>query len=320
MNLLLLSVKWDNVEEGEEVVCTGEFTLHKKFGEQFKCTLCERSLPQTAASIQRYLSSGVISGIGAVIAKRIVSKFGDDSLKVIENEPEKLTEIEGITSKKAKKISDEFKTTFAVRSLMIYLSGFDVPASIGIKAWKRWGDSAEAMIKSNPYVLCVFGVDLSFVKADMIAKSVGLKPTSKCRIEAGISCVLKENANAGHTCLPLDKFEEVSCQFLHINHKQFTSVLEEQIEEENLFRYYKNGRAFISLKDYYKAEDYISRRLSIMKECSFDNKIDFSQVIDLAEEEIISNMKKPREKQSILHFLTAFLYLRAVREQVKQPR
>ena len=85
-----------NVEEGEELVCTGEFTLHKKFGEQFKCTLCERSLPQTAASIQRYLSSGVISGIGAVIAKRIVSKFGDDSLKVIENEPEKLTEIEGI--------------------------------------------------------------------------------------------------------------------------------------------------------------------------------------------------------------------------------
>lgn len=298
-----------NVEEGEELVCTGEFTLHKKFGEQFKCTLCERSLPQTAASIQRYLSSGVISGIGAVIAKRIVSRFGDDSLKVIENEPEKLTEVEGITSKKAKKISDEFKTTFAVRSLMIYLSGFDVPASIGIKAWKRWGDSAEAMIKSNPYVLCVFGVDLSFVKADMIAKSIGLKPTAKCRIEAGISCVLKENANAGHTCLPLDKFEEVSCQFLHINHKQFTNVLEEQIEEEKLFRYYKNGRVFISLKDYYKAEDYISRRLSIMKECSFDNKIDFSQVIDLAEEENNIKYEETQRKAINLALSQGFLVL-----------
>ena len=74
-----------NVEEGEELVCTGEFIVHQKFGEQFKCRLCERSLPTTAASIQRYLASGVISGIGAVIAKRIVSKFGEDSLSVIEN-------------------------------------------------------------------------------------------------------------------------------------------------------------------------------------------------------------------------------------------
>ena len=102
-DLITVVGEMGNVEEGEELVCTGEFTVHKKLGEQFKCTICERSLPQTAASIQRYLSSGVISGIGAVIAKRIVSRFGDDTLKIIENEPEKLTEIEGITLKKRKK-------------------------------------------------------------------------------------------------------------------------------------------------------------------------------------------------------------------------
>ena len=308
-DLITVVGEMGNVEEGEELVCTGEFTVHKKFGEQFKCTICERSLPQTAASIQRYLSSGVISGIGAVIAKRIVSRFGDDSLKIIENEPEKLTEIEGITLKKAKKISQEFRTTFAVRSLMIYLSDFDVSASIGIKAWKRWGDSAEDMIRSNPYILCVFGIDLSFIKADMIAKSMGIKNTSKCRIEAGISCVLKENANAGHTCLPLDKFEAVACEFLHINHKQFTNVLEEQIEEENIFRYYKNERPFISLRAYYKAEDYIARRLSIMRECSFDNKIDFSQVIDLAEEENNITYEDTQRKAINLALSHGFLVL-----------
>ncbi len=308
-DLITVVGEMGNVEEGEELVCTGEFTVHKKFGEQFKCTICERSLPQTAASIQRYLSSGVISGIGAVIAKRIVSRFGDDSLKIIENEPEKLTEIEGITLKKAKKISQEFRTTFAVRSLMIYLSDFDVSASIGIKAWKRWGDSAEDMIRSNPYILCVFGIDLSFIKADMIAKSMGIKNTSKCRIEAGISCVLKENANAGHTCLPLDKFEAVACEFLHINHKQFTNVLEEQIEEENIFRYYKNERPFISLRVYYKAEDYIARRLSIMRECSFDNKIDFSQVIDLAEEENNITYEDTQRKAINLALSHGFLVL-----------
>lgn len=274
-----------NVEEGEELVCTGEFTVHPKFGEQFKCQMCERSLPTTAASIQRYLASGVISGIGAVIAKRIVSKFGEDSLKIIENEPEKLAEIEGITLKKAKKISQEFKTTFAVRSLMIYLSSFEIPTAIGVKAWKRWGDTAEALIRSNPYVLCIFGIDLSFLKADMIAVKQGIDQHAKCRIEAGLSCVLRENANAGHTCLPLDKFKKISCEFLKITSDEFEEVLSEQIEEENLFYYYKNKRPFVMLRDYFKAEDYISRRLSIMKECSFDNKIDFSMVIDIAEEE-----------------------------------
>lgn len=298
-----------NVEEGEELVCTGEFIVHKKFGEQFKCTLCERSLPHTPASIQRYLSSGVISGIGPVLAKRIVTKFGDDSLNVIETEPEKLTEIDGITARKAKKISDEFKTTFAVRSLMIYLSGYDIPVSVGVKAWKRWGDSSEDLIKSNPYVMCTYGVDLPFVKADMIAKSIGIDTTAKCRIEAGISCVLKENANAGHTCLPLDKFEEISCKFLNINHEQFAAVLEEQLEEENLFRYYKKGRPFILLREYYKAEDYISRRLLIMRECSFDNKIDFSHVIDLAEEENNITYEESQRKAINLALSQGFLIL-----------
>ena len=274
-----------NVEEGEELVCTGEFIVHQKFGEQFKCRLCERSLPTTAASIQRYLASGVISGIGAVIAKRIVSKFGEDSLSVIENEPEKLAEIEGITLKKARKISEEFKTTFAVRSLMIYLSGFDIPTSVGISAWKRWGESAESVIRSNPYALCVFGVDLPFLKADIIAEEMGIDRRAKCRIEAGISCVLKENASAGHTCLPLDKFEKISCEFLKISPDEFKEVLNEQVEEENLFYYYKNGRPFVMLRDFFKAEDYISRRLSIMSACSYDNRIDFSAVIDIAEEE-----------------------------------
>lgn len=274
-----------NIEEGEDVICTGEFTVHTKFGEQFKCHLCERSLPTNAASIQKYLASGAISGIGPVIAKKIVARFGDDTLKIIEEDPDQLIQIDGITPKKAKKISAEFKTTFAVRSLMIYLSSFDIPTAISISAWKRWGDGAEAMIKSNPYVMCNYGVDLPFVKADMVANKIGIEPHAKCRISAGISCVLKENANIGHTCLPLERLEKVTCEFLKINSDEFREVLDEQIEEENLFYYYKGNRPFVMLKDYYKAEDYIARRLSIMGAVSYDNRIDFSDVINIAEEE-----------------------------------
>lgn len=274
-----------NIEEGEELTCTGKFVTHQKFGEQFKCEICERALPSSPAAIRRYLASGVIKGIGAVMAKKIVDLFGEETLEVIENEPERLCEIEGITKKKADKISQEFRTTFAVRSLMIYLNSFDLPASIGIKAWKRWGDSAEQMIRSNPYVLCIYGIDLPFTKADYIASKLDIPSDSKDRIKAGISCVLRENANSGHTCLPLDRFEKVSCEFLKIDHDKFQQVLDEQIEDEDLYYYSKNGRPFVLLRDYYKAEEYIARRLSVMKEISFDNRIDFSDVIDLAEQE-----------------------------------
>ncbi|MGN0622435.1 MAG: ATP-dependent RecD-like DNA helicase [Oscillospiraceae bacterium] len=292
----VIMLKWDdelitvvgelgNVEEGEELTCTGRFVTHQKFGEQFKCEICERSLPTSPAAIKRYLASGVIKGVGAVMAKRIVDAFGEETLEIIENDPDRLTEIEGITKKKAEKISQEFKTTFAVRSLMIYLNSFDIPASIGIRAWKRWGDSAEQMIRSNPYVLCVYGIDLPFVKADEIAAKLEIPKDSDNRVKAGISCVLRENSNSGHTCLPLDKFEEISRGFLGIDHEQFQRVLDEQIEDENLFYYYKQKRPFVMLRDFYKAEDYIARRLSIMRECSYDNKIDFSEVIDIAEEQ-----------------------------------
>ncbi len=292
----VLMLKWEdelitvvgdigNVEEGEELVCTGRFVTHQKFGEQFRCEMCERSLPTSPSAIRRYLASGVIGGIGAVLAKRIVDAFGEDTLSVIENDPEKLTVIEGITKKKAQKISSEFKTTFAVRSLMIYLNSFDIPASVGIKAWKRWGDSAEAMIRSNPYVLCIYGIDLPFVKADAVAGKLEIPKNSENRIKAGLSCVLRENANSGHTCLPLDRFKKISCEFLGIEESQFNEVLDEQVEEENLFYYYKQKRPFVMLRDFYKAEDYVARRLSIMRECSYDNRIDFSEVIDIAEEQ-----------------------------------
>lgn len=272
-----------NVEEGEDLVCTGRFVTHQKFGEQFKCELCERSLPKTAASIQRYLSSGAIKGIGAVTARAMVKKFGDQTLEILENEPEKLCEVDGITPQKARKMSEQFKQSFAVRTLMIFLSSYNIPMSVGVRAFKRWGENSELLIRSNPYVLCNPAVDVSFVKADEIARSLEIPEDSENRVRAGISCVLRENANSGHTCLPLDKLAEITCGFLKIERQLFDKVLSDELTDETLFCYIKNGRKFIMLYEYFRAEDYISRRLSIMKECSYDNKMDFSDVIDIAE-------------------------------------
>lgn len=273
-----------DVEEGEELVLTGEFTTHRKFGEQFKVTIFERSLPTTSAAIQRYLASGAISGIGPVLARRLVNLFGDKTLEIIESEPDRLTEIEGITAKKAKKIQKEFKTTFAVRSLLVYLSQFEIPTSYSIRAWKRWGDTAEEIIRSNPYTLCSDGVDVPFVKADEIASKQKIPKDSVNRIKAGITCVLRQNADAGHTCLPLESLKNMTSEFLGVPQELFMQVLDDEIGDENLFYYYKQKRPYVMLREYYRAEEYIARRLEIMRSISYDNKIDFSEVIDLEEE------------------------------------
>lgn len=274
-----------NVDEGEDLSLTGEFVNHPKFGEQFKVTLCERKMPTTALAIRKYLSSGAIKGIGPVMAGKIVDEFGDMTLEIMEKEPYRLCEVEGITKKKCQKISDEFKNVNGVRLLMGYLSKFGIPAGYGAKAWKRWGQPTEDIIRNNPYVLCAVGIELPFFKADEMAAAIELPKDNENRIRAGITNVLIQNSYAGHTCLPEDKLRDITCKFLEIEEDKFNEVLEEEIKEENLFVFTKKTRPFILLKDFYTAENYISRRLSIMKECLYDSKINYDEIIALAEEQ-----------------------------------
>ncbi len=273
------------VEEGEDLKLTGEYIRHKKFGFQFKAHLCERTLPKTQASIQKYLSSGVIKGIGPVIAKRIVKKFGEDSLDIFENEPQKLLEIDGITVKNHGKIMESYRNVFGVRSLMIFLSKYEIPATYGVRVWKKWGINALGAIKTNPYIMCNADIELPFTKAEDFATRLDIPLNDGNRIRAGISYVLNQNAFEGHTCLPLDRLKKTAVSFLKITDDDFDLIFKEEISEENLVVYEKNNRPFVMLKCYYIAEDYISRRLKIMRDMSFDNNIDFSEVIDIAEEQ-----------------------------------
>lgn len=272
-----------NVEEGEELVCTGKFVVHKKFGNQFKCEICERRLPESTSAIRKYLAGGAVKGIGASTAKAIVDKFGEDTLNILENHPERLVEINGISAKKAENISAHFKETFAVRSLMIFLSNLDISASAGVRLFKKFGEQAELLIRSDPYLLNSPYIGVSFVAADKAAKKLDIPLDSEKRVRAGIVCVLRENADAGHTCLPQDRLSEMTCKFLGIDVSLFDKVLADELEEENLYCYIKKERKFIMLADYFRAEDYISRRLTAMKECKYDTKLDFSELINDAE-------------------------------------
>lgn len=283
----LLTVVGDlgNVDEGEELELTGSFSEHPKFGHQFKASSCIRSLPVEVSAIQRYLASGVVKGIGPVAAKALVKIFGEETLDILENHPERLTEVNGITETKAKKYAEEFQKVIGFRYVIGYFSKLGTPTMYGVKAWKKYGDKTISLIEHNPYILCGNGVELPFMTAEEIAKDKGIAPDNYLRLSAGIKYVLNENALSGHTCLPKDKLIDIASNFLKCDKELINETIVSEAEEEYLYIYIKKDKQYVMLKEYFTAEDYISRRLSIMNSLAFDTGINYDEVIDLAEEE-----------------------------------
>jgi len=228
-----------DVVEGETLKLRGSYVSNAKYGRQFKAVTCERTLPTTESEMRRYIGSGIIKGVGPSLAKKIVAAFGTDSLDIIENDPKRLAELNGITVDKALYISNEFRKLCGIRSIIEFLQKYDISPVTAAIVWKIYEEESVFTVKCNPYILCDPEIGVDFTIADRIAYDLELDMYSCERIKAGIAYVLRENSFAGHTCLPLDRFEEISCKFLNINHQQFADVLEEQLKEENLFKYYK---------------------------------------------------------------------------------
>jgi len=274
-----------DVESGEMLVLEGNYVTHPKFGTQFKAEYCERKLPNTSINICKYLSSGAIKGIGPALAKKIVDVFGSQTLEIMEKEPQRLLEIKGISPKKCDSIAQEVQKIFNLRHLMIYLSEYGVKSGFAMKAYQQWGHDAISLIKSNPYCLCNAAVGLPFRKAEEIAKSMKIPADSHKRIGAGFRYLLEENARAGHSCLPLDRFESLACRCLEVGGSAFYDVYNEQLEEQLIFEYLKNDRGFVYLSDYYCAESYIAGRISVMQAFSSPDDYDYESLIDMEEEQ-----------------------------------
>ncbi|MBQ4100156.1 MAG: ATP-dependent RecD-like DNA helicase, partial [Oscillospiraceae bacterium] len=190
------------VAVGEELKLTGNYTSHPRFGYQFKAELCERILPSESNAILKYLSNGAIKGIGPVTARRLVEKFGDDTLKIIETEPEKLSEVKGITHNTAMKIADEFKKIFGIRKVIAYLSKYNVTTMQAIAVWKKFGANSIELIEENPYLLCSDDIGVSFFDLDALTADMNIPRDSEYRIRAGIMFIMDYNFNLGHTCVP----------------------------------------------------------------------------------------------------------------------
>ena len=273
-----------NIEIGEELNLTGKYIQHPRFGTQFQAEVCTRKLPETSAAILKYLSSGIIKGIGNALAKRIVDEFGEKSLEVLENEPEKLLKIRGFNKNKVDEVSIEYKRIHGIRNLMIFLSQYNIQPSFALKAWKKWGQYAVDVIKENPYVLCEYGIELDFEKAESIAEILELPKNSQSRIKAGIFHILIQNTYSGHTCLPYDRLKVTTVKLLGIEENLFDECLQNEYAENNLTEYEKANRKFVYLYDYFNAERYIAGRLHVLNSFMKDSEYDYSKVIDVEEQ------------------------------------
>ncbi|MBE6831542.1 MAG: ATP-dependent RecD-like DNA helicase [Ruminococcaceae bacterium] len=252
------------VSAGEEVRVVGSWINNPNYGTQFKVEGFERSKPSTAAAMLKYLSSGAVKGIGPGTAGKIVDMFGMNALQVLEEEPERLCAIKGITRAKAKKMSDEFKKIHGIREIMLYLSSFGISPDEAVRVWKLYGPQAAERVQEDPYCLCEDGLEIGFERADDIAASLERPQDDGCRVRAGILHVLKHNVGNGHTCLPADKLLAAAQKMLGIGPEQALDTLEALKAEMSVCAVLFDAREYIFTPKLYRSELYSAGRLNMM--------------------------------------------------------
>ncbi len=271
------------INAGEEVHMFGHWTSHPKFGRQFAAESCEASMPSGSAAILRYLSSGAVKGIGPSTASRIVEAFGDRSLEIIENEPIRLAEIRGISQSKAEQISNDFRSHFGLREVMLFLGKYKITPSQALAVWTRFGDGCVDLIKDDPYLLCADGLDIGFDRADAISIALEKPRDNSRRIAEGIRHVLTHNLGNGHTCLPQDKLVSVAANLLDLSESAVYDELQKTVDDGELMRDELDGRQFIFLPELYEAELYCAGRIATMAVCPAEPVKNYSRQMDLIE-------------------------------------
>lgn len=252
------------LSEGETLVLRGEWTYHKEFGRQFAFSSLEENLPADTDGILRYLSSRTVRGVGPVTALKIVNRFGIDTFDVIENHPEWLADIPGITLKKAGDISASFREQTGIRGVMMFCRDYLGTGEV-TKVYKQYGAGAVGVIRDNPYVLCAGEFGIGFDKADEIAASIDYPKDSINRIESGLVYVLTFNSRVnGHTCLPREKLISAAIQVLSLPQDTVATALDRLLDDGRLALFSAGGVDYIMTTEVAEEEDFIARRLNEM--------------------------------------------------------
>lgn len=261
---------------------TGDFTYHNKYGEQFAFQELEEVLPEGDAAIISYLSSAMIPHIGEKMAERIVEKFKDETLDVIENHPEKLLSISGIGNKKYKDIKETLDKQYAMRKTFLYFSKYNLPASVILKIYKEYGEDSIDLVMKNPYDLIGRVRGLGFKKADEIAESLGIEKDSDFRKLAGLKYALMLANRDGHTYLPLDKLIRAAEKILGTNFDDEDEIARTLTLEKNFFVERDENSYNCYIARFLAAENYVAGKLNDLN-ISFDEEFDIDEKIKKTE-------------------------------------
>ena len=243
---------------GERLVITGHWEIHSSHGQQFRAEFLERLMPDSAAEIEKYLASRVIRGIGPRTAKRIVERFGDKTFSIMEESPERLAEVPGISLKKAIEIGENFQKQFGMRKLLEFLMAHGLPSELAMPLYKTYGEFAMEALQDDPYLLTeeFFGADFSIV--DAFAISLGVEAEDTRRIEAATIYTLRHNLGNGHTFLPGDKLRDATSVMLSVSRESVEEAMESLHETGRIVLDTLKGISVCYLPEYYEAETYVA--------------------------------------------------------------
>ncbi len=252
---------------GERLIVTGKWTTHTAYGKQFEAEFLERLLPDSTAEILAYLSSRAVRGIGPKTAEKIVSRFGENSLKILDSTPERLTEIDGISMKKALEMGASFRRQVGVRRLIEFLAAYHIPAEIAVRVYRVYAERSLELVHENPYLLAQPQFGASFAGTDALALELGVDGDDARRVEAGVIFELRHNLNNGHTFLPMDKLTAATAAMLELQESPVRDAIDRLCELGEAETDEIAGLTAVYLPEYHEAETYITQRVMEMAQC-----------------------------------------------------
>ena len=244
--------------QGENLEAEGEYIDHPVYGHQFKITRFQVVAPKDSLAMERYLASGAIKGIGASLAARIVKKFGDDTFRVIEEEPERLAEVKGISERKAQEIAIQMEEKRDLRDALVYLQQYGISNTLAVKIYNTYGMGMYGVLKENPYKLAEDISGVGFKMADELAGKVGIHTDSDYRIRSGVFYTLLQAVSEGHCFLPMETLLERAYQLLSVNVEHIRPQIENLMMDRKLI--VKGDKVFAA--SYYYAELNCAKMLS----------------------------------------------------------
>ena len=294
------------VTQGASVELEGNFTQHPVYGKQFQAVRLTEKMPEDALAMERYLGSGAIKGIGAALAGRIVRHFGDDTFQIVENEPERLSEVKGISEKKAREIAMQIEEKSDMRKAMMFLQKYGISLNLGAKIYQKYGDSVYSVLQENPYRLADDISGVGFKIADEIAYRIGIHTDSDYRIKSGMVYTLLQATGEGHVYLPKDELFQRAAELLGVDSSYMEKHLVDLAMDRKIVQKEQGDQILIYPAQYYYLELNTARMLRELDIfCPEDEKIVERRIVQIEKETgtVLDEMQKKAVQEAAGHGL-----------------